>query len=143
MVIASGVREEKAPLFLCPGNEEVEALDEIKRMGIWYADLPLKEGSCVQGGRRPVVIISNDICNECNSVITVAPMTRQMKRLGLPTHTVIDSPDGGLSVVLAEQITTIDKSRLDYCMGKVAGHDVGKVEAAIMDQLGMKGEEDE
>ena len=118
-------------------------MDEIKRMQIWYADLPLKEVSCVQGGRRPVVIISNDICNECNSIVTVAPMTRQMKRLGLPTHTVIDSQDGGRSLVLAEQITTIDKSRLDYRMGYVAGCDIEKVESAIKDQLGMKGEEDE
>ena len=114
-----------------------------QRMEVWYADLPLNKDSCVQGGNRPVVIISNDICNEVNSVITVAPMTRQMKRLALPTHAVIDSPDGGQSVVLAEQIMTIDKSQLDSRMGRIKDYDLEKVEAAILEQLGMKGEQNE
>ena len=117
----------------------MESVRNPRRMEVWYAVLPLRAGSCVQGGRRPVVIISNDICNEVNSVITVLPMTHQMKRLGLPTHTVVDSPDGSRSVVLAEQIMTVDKGCLTYCLGKIKESDVEKIETSIKDQLGMKG----
>ena len=116
---------------------------EIRRMDIWFADLPLNKDSCVQGGSRPVVIISNDICNEVNSIVTVAPMTRQMKRLALPTHALILAPDGGQSIVLAEQITTIDKDILGNRMGRVRERDVPAVEAAIKEQLGMGGENEQ
>ncbi len=111
-------------------------------MEIWYANLPMKEGSSIQGGNRPVVIISNDVCNEVSSVITVAPLTSRMKRLNLPTHAVIDTPDGGQSVILAEQIMTIDKDLLDNKLGKIKAHDMEKIEIAILAQLGMKGEQE-
>jgi len=114
-----------------------------QRMEIWYAYLPMKKGSSVQGGNRPVVIISNDICNEVSSVVTVAPMTRQMKKLNLPTHAVIDTPDGGQSVVLAEQIMAIDKKHLDNRMGRVKDKDLEKVEKAIKEQLGMSGKDEQ
>lgn len=111
------------------------------RMEIWYANLPLNMDSCVQGGSRPVVIISNNICNELNQVITVIPMTRQMKKLNQPSHTVIDAPNGGQSLVLAEQIITIDKKLLDNRIGKVMEYDLEKVETAILEQLGMSEKE--
>ena len=114
-----------------------------RRMDVWYADLPLRNDSCVQGGNRPVIVISNDICNEMNTVITVVPMTRQMKRLSLPTHVVVASPDGGESVVLAEQVMTIDKNRLDNRLGSVSAEDMRKIEAALLEQIGMGGVEHE
>ena len=114
-----------------------------RRMDVWYADLPLRNDSCVQGGNRPVIVISNDICNEVNTVITVVPMTRQMKRLSLPTHVVVASPDGGESVVLAEQVMTIDKNRLDNRLGSVSAADMRKIEAALLEQIGMGGVEHE
>lgn len=110
------------------------------RMDIWYANLPLHPGSSVQGGRRPVVVISNNICNTVSTVITVAPLTRQMKRLKLPTHVVINAPDGKQSVVLAEQIMTIDRDLLDSKIGRIPKRDEKKIEAAIKEQLGMRGE---
>ena len=113
-----------------------------QRMEVWSADLPMKMGSSVQGGIRPVVIISNDVCNEVSSVITVAPLTSRMKKLNLPTHAVIDTPDGGQSVILAEQIMTIDKSCLNNRLGKIKAHDMKKIETAILAQLGMKGEQE-
>ena len=114
-----------------------------QRMEIWYANLPLNRDSCVQGGDRPVVIISNDVCNEVSSVITVAPMTRRMKKLSLPTHAIIDTPDGGQSVILAEQIMTIDKCCLKNWLGRIKDCDMEKIEAAILEQLGMSGKEDQ
>ena len=116
---------------------------EIRRMDIWYADLPMKKDSCVQGGSRPVVIISNDICNEVNSIVTIAPMTRQMKRLALPTHAIILALDGGQSIVLAEQIMTIDKALLGTRMGRVSEKDIPTVEAAIKEQIGMGGDNEQ
>ena len=113
------------------------------RKEVWYADLPLNEDSCVQGGSRPVVVISNDSCNEMNKVITVVPMTRQMKRLSLPTHVVVMSPDGRESVVLTEQIMTIDKGLLDNRLGSVSAEDMEKIESALLEQIGMRGKENE
>ena len=114
-----------------------------QRMEIWYANLPLRSGSSVQGGGRPVVVISNDICNAVSTVITVAPMTRRMKKLKLPTHVVIDVPDGGQSVVLVEQIMPMDKSLLKSRMGKVKDEDEPRIEQAVKEQLGMRSEGNE
>ena len=108
-----------------------------QRMEVWYADLPLNENSSIQGGHRPVLIISNNICNEVNNVITVAPMTHQLKRLALPMHVVIEAPDGGDSVVLIEQIMTIDKKILNGRRGKIKRRDKRAVEAAIREHLGI------
>lgn len=110
-------------------------------MEIWYADLPLNTESSVQGGSRPVVILSNDIGNTFNPVVTVAPLTRQMKKLGLPTHVVIVEPDGLQSVFLAEQVMTIDKSQLSEKMGEVNAADRPWIEQAVKEQLGLSREE--
>ncbi len=117
-----------------------EELDNPRRMEVWYADIPRHDESSIQGGCRPVVIVSNDICNSVSTVLTVAPMTRRMKKLSLPTHVVIEAPDGKKSVVLAEQIMPIDKSQLVNKMGNVNEEDVKKIEIAMKEQLGMKGE---
>lgn len=152
------MREDEEPVFFYA--EETEAPQEIdlwgslmegremdrtvvpRRMDVWYADLPLHSGSCVQGGSRPVVVISNDICNERNSVVTVLPMTRQMKRLELPMHVVVTSPDGEESLVLTEQIMTIDKSLLDNRLGSVSAEDMRKIESALLEQIGIGGFEE-
>ena len=109
-----------------------------RRMEVWYAELPLRDGSSIQGGKRPVLIVSNDICNEVNSIVTVIPMTHQLKGLHLPMHVLIETPDRGESLVLVEQITTIDKKQLYNCIGKIRRQDRRIVEAAIREQLGLK-----
>ena len=82
-----------------------------KRMEIWYAKLPMDRRTSVQGGSRPVLIISNDVCNERSSIITVIPMTTQMKHLSQPTH-VLWIWRTEISRWCSEQIMAIDK-RLD------------------------------
>lgn len=86
----------------------------IKRGDIYYADLGVKPGS-VQGGLRPVVVIQNDVGNAFSSTTIVLPLTTKIKR-NLPTHTLIKSDDiVGLdrdSLVLSEQVLTIDKNQL-------------------------------
>lgn len=102
--------------------------DAPQRMEVWYASIPLHDGSSIQGGSRPVVIVSNDICNSVSTVLTIAPMTRRMKKLSQPTHALIEAPDGQKSVVLVEQIILIDKGLLTNRMGKVKDEDVAKIE---------------
>lgn len=106
-------------------------------MEVWYADLSLNENSSIQDGHRPVLIVSNNICNEVNNVITVAPMRHQLKRLVLYMHVLIEAPDGGDLLVLIEQIMTIDKKVLNDRPGKIKRRDKWAVEAAIREHLSL------
>lgn len=86
----------------------------IRRGDIFYADLSPVVGS-EQGGTRPVLILQNDIGNQYSPTTIVAAITSQIAKAKLPTHVEISSKISGLnkdSVVLLEQIRTIDKSRL-------------------------------
>ena len=98
-----------------------------KRMEIWYAALPLDRRTSIQGGSRPVVIVSNDICNEKSNAVTVAPVTRQIKHLEMPTHVLIMD---GASMVLAEQFLG---RRIGDCKGQER-----QIEKALMEQIGIK-----
>ena len=60
-----------------------------KRMDIWYAHLRENTGTSVQEGDRPVLVISNDVANRCSDVVTVLPMTSQIKKMYMPTHCII------------------------------------------------------
>ena len=93
----------------------------IKRGDMFYADLSPVVGS-EQGGIRPVLIIQNDMGNKYSPTVIAAAITSQMNKTKLPTHIEIDSEQCGLkndSVVLAEQIRTIDKSRLKEKIGHI------------------------
>ena len=92
---------------------------QIRRGDMFYADLSPVVGS-EQGGIRPVLIIQNDLGNKYSPTVIAAAVTSQMGKTKLPTHIEIDSSSCGLknnSVVLAEQIRTIDKSRLKERIG--------------------------
>ena len=122
-------------------KEHIKGMRTVKiprRMEIWYADLPLDRRTSVQGGNRPVLIVSNDTCNVVSSTITVIPLTTQIKHPSQPTHVVIEMESGEISMVLAEQIMTIDKRklnrRIDVCEEPEV---VGKIEAAIKEQLSL------
>ena len=93
----------------------------IKRGDMFYADLSPVVGS-EQGGIRPVLIIQNDTGNKYSPTVIAAAITSQMGKNKLPTHIELDSEEFGLksdSVVLAEQIRTIDKSRLKEKIGHI------------------------
>lgn len=93
----------------------------VKRGDMFYADLSPVIGS-EQGGVRPVIIIQNDIGNKHSPTVIAAAITSQMGKNKLPTHIEIGSQNNGLkadSVVLAEQIRTIDKSRLKEKIGHI------------------------
>ena len=93
----------------------------IKRGDMFYADLSPVVGS-EQGGVRPVLIIQNDAGNKYSPTVIAAAITSQTGKARLPTHIELDAKGVGLkadSVVLAEQIRTIDKSRLKEKIGHI------------------------
>ncbi len=91
----------------------------IKRGDIYYADLSPVIGS-EQGGLRPVLIVQNDVGNKYSPTVIAAAITSQQTKSNLPTHIKINATGCGLSkdsIVLLEQIRTIDKQRLKEKMG--------------------------
>ena len=91
----------------------------MKMFGIYYADLSKNTVNSEQGGIRPVIVIQNDIGNRYSPTLIVLPITSEIKKENMPTHCILHrSIKNGLkvdSIVLAEQIRVIDKSRiLDY-----------------------------
>ena len=93
----------------------------IKRGDMFYADLSPVVGS-EQGGIRPVVIIQNDLGNKYSPTVIAAAITSQTNKTKLPTHIEIQGNTKGLkndSVILTEQIRTIDKSRLKKKIGHI------------------------
>ena len=111
----------------------------VKRGDIFYADLSPVVGS-EQGGIRPVIIIQNDIGNKYSPTIIVAAITSQINKAKLPTHVEISSEEYGLnkdSVVLLEQIRTIDKKRLKEKIGHMTEKDIQKVDEALLVSMGL------
>ena len=112
----------------------------IKRGDMFYADLSPVVGS-EQGGIRPVLIVQNDTGNKYSPTVIAAAITSQIGKNKLPTHIEIDSKEVGLktdSIVLAEQIRTIDKSRLKEKIGHIDDEQVmGKINSAIGISFGL------
>ncbi|MBQ1183339.1 MAG: type II toxin-antitoxin system PemK/MazF family toxin, partial [Clostridia bacterium] len=93
----------------------------VKRGDIYYADLSPVIGS-EQGGIRPVLIVQNDVGNKFSPTVIAAAITSQRDKTNLPTHIKVDADGCGLSkdsIVLLEQIRTIDKQRLKEKMGSL------------------------
>ncbi|MFA7099942.1 MAG: type II toxin-antitoxin system PemK/MazF family toxin [Eubacteriales bacterium] len=113
----------------------------IRRGDIYYADLSPVIGS-EQGGVRPVLIVQNDVGNRYSPTVIAAAITSQTGKARLPTHIEIGS-DAGLSkssVVLLEQIRTIDKRRLKDKMGHLSESTMQQVNEAINVSFGLSGE---
>jgi len=112
----------------------------VKRGDIYYADLSPVVGS-EQGGLRPVLIVQNDVGNKHSPTVIAAAITSQINKARLPTHIELSAKKYGLSrdsVILLEQIRTIDKSRLRERMGKLDDELMGKVNNAIAVSFGLQ-----
>ncbi len=112
----------------------------VRRGEIYYADLSPVVGS-EQGGIRPVLIVQNDIGNKHSPTVIAAAITSKQDKASLPTHIRVDAVSGGLSrdsVVLLEQIRTIDKRRLKERMGCLDNGSMGKVDEAISISFGLR-----
>ena len=116
-----------------------------QRGDIWFADLEPHAGTSVQGGCRPVIVISNDVGNTYAETLNVLPMTRQLKKPNLPCHTELN-PDVitdkhqmmDSSMILAEQITTISKDQLRNYVGRIEDRNLlDSIDHAVSVQLGL------
>ena len=111
----------------------------VRRGDIYYADLSPVVGS-EQGGLRPVLIIQNDIGNRYSPTVIAAAITSRMSKTRLPTHIDIYAEDVGLakdSVILLEQIRTLDKRRLKERIGHLGEEVMAQVNAAISVSFGL------
>lgn len=112
----------------------------IKRGDIFYADLSPVIGS-EQGGVRPVLIVQNDIGNKYSPTVIAAAITSQINKAKLPTHIEIGAMEYGLSkdsVILLEQIRTIDKMRIREKIGRLDDELMEKVNDAISISFGLQ-----
>lgn len=111
----------------------------IKRGDIFYADLSPVVGS-EQGGVRPVLVIQNDIGNKYSPTVIVAAITSQINKAKMPTHIEINGDDYGLtkdSVILLEQIRTIDKKRLREKTGHADEELLANISNALKISIGL------
>lgn len=111
----------------------------VKKGDLFFADLSPVIGS-EQGGVRPVLVIQNDIGNKYSPTIIVAAVTSQINKAKLPTHVEIPAENHGLnkdSVILMEQLRTIDKRRLKERIGHVGSELMEEVNKAMAVSLGM------
>ena len=111
----------------------------VKRGEIYYADLSPVVGS-EQGGIRPVLIVQNDIGNKHSPTVIAAAITSKKEKSQLPTHISVSAQSCGLSkdsVVLLEQVRTLDKRRLKERMGELDSSSMAQVNNALQVSFGL------
>ncbi len=111
----------------------------VKRGEIYYADLSPVVGS-EQGGIRPVLIVQNDVGNRHSPTVIAAAITSRLDKAKMPTHISLEASSCGLqkdSIVLLEQIRTIDKKRLKDRMGALDGTAMSRVDNALSISFGL------
>ena len=116
--------------------------NNVKRGDIYYADLSPVVGS-EQGGVRPVLIVQNATGNKHSPTVIAAAITSQTGKAHLPTHIDLAANSAGLprdSIVLLEQVRTLDKKRLREHMGRVNDQVMRQVDSAIAVSFGLKTE---
>lgn len=112
---------------------------EINRGEVYYADLSPVIG-CEQGGTRPVVIVQNNVGNRHSPTVIAAAITSKQDKTSLPTHISVKGASCGLakdSVVLLEQIRTIDKQRLREKTGRLSSEDIARLNNALNISFGL------
>ena len=117
----------------------IRGMEMVKRGDLYYADLSPVIGS-EQGGVRPVLIVQNDVGNRYSPTIIAAAITSQLDKAKLPTHIALPAGQSGLqkdSVVLLEQIRTLDKRRLKDKIGELPFSVMARVNEALLISLGF------
>lgn len=120
-------------------NSINNSITTVKRGDIYYADLGITEGS-EQGGFRPVLIIQNDIGNKYSPTVIATAITSQQHKKQLPTHITLPANENGLikdSIVLLEQVRTIDKSRLKSKIGTVRDNTLKCINQGLLISFGI------
>ena len=112
----------------------------VHRGEIYYADLSPVVGS-EQGGIRPVLIVQNDMGNRYSPTVIAAAITSQKDKANLPTHIAVNAQGSGLikdSIILLEQVRTLDKHRLREKMGRLDAESMGRVDQALSISFGLR-----
>ena len=112
----------------------------VHRGEIYYADLSPVVGS-EQGGVRPVLIVQNDVGNKFSPTVIAAAITSQKDKANLPTHIAVNAHGSGLitdSIILLEQVRTLDKHRLREKMGRLDAESMGRVDQALSISFGLR-----
>lgn len=115
---------------------------KIRRGDILYADLGVQYQGSMQGGMRPVVVVSNNMANRHSTVITVVPLsTKIFKKRNLPTHVFVSAyRSDGLeqhSIALCEQVTALNYDRIVENIGKVDEEILARITEAVQVQVGV------
>ncbi|MBQ2713328.1 MAG: type II toxin-antitoxin system PemK/MazF family toxin [Clostridia bacterium] len=113
----------------------------VKRGEVYYADLSPVVGS-EQGGVRPVLVVQNDVGNRYSPTVIAAAITSQIGKSRLPTHVALPAEGVGLpkdSVILLEQIRTLDKRRLRERVGELNESEMAEVDRGLLVSLGFTG----
>lgn len=113
---------------------------DIRRGDIYYADLGATVGS-EQGGERPVLIIQNNVGNRHSPTVIAASITSRQNKAPLPTHVFLHAGAGNLpcdSVVLMEQVRTIDKRRLKGRVGRLNKEEMAAADRALLISFGVQ-----
>ena len=130
------------PMHTMPRTSDAERDHMVSRGELYSACLDPVVGS-EQGGIRPVLVIQNDVGNRCSPTVIVLAVTGQMNKARLPTHVPVAHEGTGLlkdSVVLAEQIRTLDKRRLRERIGTLRPEVMARVSEAVKISLGVAGQ---
>lgn len=142
-IIVTALHKDQYPVTQVMLHRRVKFMDStVKRGDIFYADLSPVVGS-EQGGTRPVLIVQNDTGNRHSPTVIAAAITSQTGKARLPTHINIAGGSVGLSkdsVILLEQIRTIDKKRLREHMGRLDDRQMTLVDEAIAVSFGLHDE---
>lgn len=112
---------------------------KVRRGELYFADLSPVVGS-EQGGCRPVLVVQNNVGNYCSPTVIVAALTGRINpKFDLPTHHIIDACEGlkGRSVILLEQVRTIDKKRLQNYIGMLSEDDMKQVDHCLEISLAL------
>ena len=113
----------------------------VARGEIYFAELNPVQGS-EQGGIRPVLVVQNDVGNTYSPTTIVLAITSQLNKARLPTHVSVPAAESGLSrdsVILAEQVRTIDKSRLRQRVARLQPRTMRRIENALAVSVGLQG----
>lgn len=110
---------------------------DIRRGQVWWWDCPPHSRKHIQEGRRPVVIVSNDVCNTASPVVTVVPLTTSVKR-PFPQQVPIVLQEH-ISIAIADQITSVPVCELSNFVCTLKDFQVKQIEQAIAVQLGLGG----
>lgn len=108
---------------------------EIRRGSVYWWNCPVQRRAHLQQGVRPVVIMSNDSCNEHSGVVTVVPLTTKVKR-PYPQQVAVVMPDG-VSLALCDQVTSIPVEELSRYICDLYDYQIDQIEVALAIQLGL------